>query len=188
MAEPYNVSMSEEQHPIFERAEQMVGHAAEQLESAKEKTRSLYNTVKETFSPVTESVSWIQDKFPPLAWFLYAAAILNAIPVAFFLGFLAVTTLIVFSIAGGGIFVVEGFFFLLGCGVVLPVIGFAVFAAIIAFAFVLLAYGSWKLFLTVFRLLGFTFQEAKVEIAGTAQGLKRAFSHTRDEGETSYGH
>ncbi|CAG8452012.1 12831_t:CDS:1 [Ambispora gerdemannii] len=187
--EPYTFISQET--PLVEQAEHVFGQAAEQIssqvESAKETTRSLFTTVKETFSPVTGWISWIQDKFPPLAWFIYAAVILNAIPIAIFLGFLAATTLTVFSIAGGGILVVEGFFFLLGCGVVLPVIGFAVFAAFIAFAFVLLTYGGWKLFRTVIRIFGFTYQEAKFDITGAAAGFKRGLSRSREEGETSYG-
>src|SRR2546423_15604057 len=68
---------------------------------------------------------------------------INVVPVFTFLGWLTITTLIVFTIAGSGIFLVEGFFVLLGTGIGLPIIGFALFSAFITFCFLLLGYGGF---------------------------------------------
>ncbi|KAG9284610.1 hypothetical protein G9A89_004652 [Geosiphon pyriformis] len=156
--------------------------ARETADTAKQKTQSIFGSLKGYAAPVTNSLNWIWETFPPLGWFLYGAGALNAIPVVIFLAYLAVTTLICFGIAGGFIFFVEGFFILLGCGVVLPVIGFAIFSGCVAFAFVMLGYGCFETLKLIGTVIRYLYQEVEVDTLGVTKGLGRALSRTREAG------
>ncbi|CAG8589651.1 4134_t:CDS:1 [Ambispora leptoticha] len=105
----------------------------------------VFGTFNYLKQPAYEIYATIAKFFPPLAWFLVGATALNAAPVALMLGWLGITTLICFAVAGGFIFFVEGFFFLLGSGVILPVIAFAMFSAFVTFLFLAGMYGVFRL-------------------------------------------
>ncbi|KAG9302959.1 hypothetical protein G9A89_022376 [Geosiphon pyriformis] len=152
---------------VSETASRFTEKAAETFKSTTgydggDQYKGFIGTLYHMTYPVIDIYKALSSYFPPLAWFLYGAAALNAVPVVLMLGYLAITTLICFAIAGGFIFFVEGFFVLLGCGVVLPVIGFALFAAFIAFLFAVLGYGIFRLVRGLLWAVGFIGERGEV--------------------------
>ncbi|RHZ83243.1 hypothetical protein Glove_99g317 [Diversispora epigaea] len=137
----------------------------------------LYNKIRQFFQPVIklihEKFMIIWNNFPPFRWFVYFAMIFNAIPLTIFFAWGIFTLAIILSIAGGGIIITEGFFFLLGLSIFLPV---AFVLSFISFGFALfltLAWFGFKAGNTVSRSIGLTSKEMAVDVKGVVAGTMR---------------
>jgi len=136
--------------------------------------------------PVRKGIIYLWQNFPPISWFGYSAAALNAIPIIILLGFLFSTCAIVLSIAGVGIFLAEGFFFGLGLLFLVPVVCVMGFAAISTSFFTVFVYGCYRAAVYILRGLGVLSEEISVDAKGALRGLERASRHIHSDIRESF--
>src|SRR5256885_1351914 len=104
----------------------------------------LYQYIQQTSDQLSGTTKYYWDGFPPLRWLAYTMAAFNAVPIAVFLAWAIFTFGIVATIAGIGIFVVEGFFGFWGLAAFLIVAGFLTFIALVLVGFATFAWGGVK--------------------------------------------
>ncbi|CAG8501674.1 17168_t:CDS:1 [Acaulospora morrowiae] len=130
--------------------------------------------------PLYKASMYLWQNFPPISWFGYSAAALNAIPIIILLGFLFGTCAFVLSIAGIGIFLAEGFFLGLGLLFLVPVVCVLTFATLTTSFFTVFGYGCYRAAVFILRGLGVLGEEIIVDTKGVAQGVERAVSHLQE--------
>jgi len=158
--------------------------AMRSTESVKKTSKDLVTDPKGYLKPVAEKAGWYWSNLPFVRWFTYTASIFSSVPIAMFVTWLAITGLIVFSIASIGFLISEGFFFLLGSAVFLPVVGFVLFAALGTGAFFsFVYYGLRALRFVASRVLtalGLLSKEVKMDTHAVHTGFKRGMGHAYD--------
>ncbi|CAG8472762.1 11681_t:CDS:1 [Paraglomus brasilianum] len=158
--------------------------AARSTESVKKTSKGLVTNPGEYLKPVAEKAGWYWSNLPFVRWFTYTASIFSSVPIAIFVSWLAITGLIVFSIASIGFLISEGFFFLLGGAVFVPVVGFVLVAALGTGAFFSFAYYGLRAFKyvtnRVLTALGLLSKEVEVDSHGVYVGYKRGMGHVYD--------
>ncbi|CAG8491847.1 4523_t:CDS:2 [Diversispora eburnea] len=141
-------------------------------DTAVEKGMNVLYHPKEYLDVIKRGATYIWVNFPPLSWFGYGAAALNAVPLTILLGFLFCTIVMVLGIAGCGIFLAESFFIGLGLLFLLPVLGVMTFAGLTTAFFSVFGYFSYRSVLFVLRGLGVLSEEIMIDTKGVLQGLK----------------
>ncbi|RHZ76975.1 hypothetical protein Glove_187g26 [Diversispora epigaea] len=141
-------------------------------DSAVEKGMDVLHHPKEYLDVVRRGATYIWVHFPPLSWFGYGAAALNAVPLTILLGFLFCATVIVLGIAGCGILLAESFFVGLGLLFLLPVLGIMTFAGLTTAFFSVFGYFSYRSVLFVLRGLGVLSEEILIDAKGVFRGIK----------------
>ncbi|CAG8469804.1 6373_t:CDS:1 [Paraglomus occultum] len=158
--------------------------AMRSTESVKKTSKGLVTHPRDYLQPVAEKAGWYWSNLPFVRWFTYTASIFSSVPIAMFVTWLAITGLIVFSIASIGFLISEGFFFLLGSAVFVPVVGFVLVAALGTGAFFSFVYYGLRIlkFVTsrVLYALGILSKEVAVDTRGSVAGFKRGVTHAYD--------
>ena len=151
----------------------------------KKTSKGIVTNPKAYLKPVAEKAGWYWSNLPFVRWFTYTASIFSSVPIAMFVTWLAITVLIVFTIASIGFLISEGFFFLLGSAVFVPVVGFVLFAAVGTGAFFSFIYYGLRIlrYVTnrVLSALGLLSKEMEVDSRGAYTGFKRGLGHAYEQ-------
>ncbi|RUS29304.1 hypothetical protein BC938DRAFT_480815 [Jimgerdemannia flammicorona] len=149
----------------------------EKLHSMGEFGEDVADTIGEQTRGILGRFNDIMNRFPPLKWGVYTMAILSAIPVAMFIGFLSISFAVLSGIAAVVVSLFEGGAVLLGGAFLLPTLfGAGVVTFFVVGGFLL----AWIASFAVTRIWGFvsrmfsnTAMELEGDIRAAEGGVKR---------------
>lgn len=158
---------------VMESFGQARSQMSQQASHAQQQMKHYGNWLNDSLTRAADTLRDYVNRYPPLAAFLFTLVVLCAVPVGVFALFAVITSSIFLSIALIGFGVVEGFFLMVGGGILLAVLSCIGLVTTIGFSWIGAIYVVYKGGSSVFSRLG---QQAQYGLQRTQESLQHMTS------------